>query len=72
MINYWGKTDQGRCRSNNEDAFVAQPLWDENHVLAIAIDGVGGYNGGEVAAAIAQEKIPKFLDEFHEGNLWRI
>ncbi len=68
MINYWGKTDQGRCRSNNEDAFVAQPLWDENHVLAIAIDGVGGYNGGEVAAAIAQEKIPKFLDEFHEGN----
>lgn len=56
-----GKTDMGRVRTNNEDAFVAQQLWDENTYLAIAIDGVGGYEGGEIAADIARKTIPEFL-----------
>ena len=56
-----GKTDMGRIRTNNEDAFVAQQLWDENTYLAIAIDGVGGYEGGEIAADIARKNIPEFL-----------
>ncbi len=56
-----GKTDMGRVRTNNEDAFVAQKLWDENTYLAIAIDGVGGYEGGEIAADIARRTIPEFL-----------
>lgn len=57
----YGKTDVGRIRKNNEDAFVAQTLWDENTYLAIAIDGVGGYDGGEIAADIASKTIPQFL-----------
>ena len=56
-----GKTDMGRVRTNNEDAFVAQQLWDKNTYLAIAIDGVGGYEGGESAADIARKTIPEFL-----------
>lgn len=60
-ISIFGKTDMGRVRTNNEDAFVAQKLWDDNTYLAIAIDGVGGYEGGEIAAAIAQKTIPEFL-----------
>lgn len=56
-----GKTDMGRVRTNNEDAFVAQKIWDENTYLAIAIDGVGGYEGGEIAADIARRTIPEFL-----------
>lgn len=56
-----GKTDMGRVRTNNEDAFVAQQLWDKNTYLAIAIDGVGGYEGGEIAADIARKTIPEFL-----------
>ena len=63
-----GKTDMGRVRTNNEDAFVAQTLWDENTYLAIAIDGVGGYEGGEVAAAIAQKTIPEFLMASSNGE----
>ena len=60
-ISIFGKTDTGRVRTNNEDAFVAQKLWDENTYLAIAIDGVGGYEGGEIAADIARKTIPEFL-----------
>lgn len=56
-----GKTDMGCLRTNNEDAFVAQQLWDENTYLAIVIDGVGGYEGGEIAAGIARKTIPEFL-----------
>ena len=42
-------TDVGKVRDHNEDAIGSQPdigLW----VLA---DGMGGYNAGEVASAIA-------------------
>ncbi|MGZ5286043.1 MAG: PP2C family protein-serine/threonine phosphatase [Flavisolibacter sp.] len=59
---FYGATDMGRQRSNNEDEFIAKPL-DNGKVLACVIDGVGGYEGGEVAAAIAKQTI---LDHFKE------
>lgn len=64
---FHGKTDMGQQRTNNEDAFVVEQL-DEHTVLAIAIDGVGGYEGGEVAAEIAQKEIPAYLKEFTRGE----
>lgn len=66
-INFFGLSDMGRQRTNNEDAFVAEAL-DENTVLAVAIDGVGGYEGGEVAAAIAQKEIPEYLKKYNRGE----
>jgi len=62
-----GLSDMGRQRTNNEDAYVAEQL-DENTILAVAIDGVGGYEGGEVAAEIAKAEIPKYLYEFQNGE----
>lgn len=64
---YYGLSDMGKQRTNNEDAFVAEQL-DENTILAVAIDGVGGYEGGEVAAEIAKTEIPKYLHEFQNGE----
>lgn len=64
---FFGLSDMGRQRTNNEDAFVAEQL-DENTVLAVAIDGVGGYEGGEVAAAISQTEIPRYLHNFRNGE----
>lgn len=64
---YYGLSDMGRQRTNNEDALVAEQL-DENAILAVAIDGVGGYEGGEVAAEIAKTEIPKYLHEFQNGE----
>lgn len=67
-ISIVGKTDMGRVRTNNEDAFVAQKIWDDNTYLAIAIDGVGGYEGGEIAAAMAQKTIPEYLSASSNGE----
>lgn len=66
-IAFCGLSDMGRQRSNNEDAFVVE-LMDDNAVLAVVIDGVGGYEGGEVAAAIAQKEIPAYLKQFKRGE----
>lgn len=68
IISFFGKSDMGRVRINNEDAFVAQTLWDDNTILAVAIDGVGGYEGGEVAADIARKTIPEFLKVSPNGE----
>lgn len=66
-IKFCGLTDTGKRRTNNEDAFVAERL-DDGTVLAIVIDGVGGYEGGEVATEIAQKEIPSYLKEFNRGE----
>lgn len=66
-IIFYGECDVGRSRTNNEDAFVVEQI-DESAILAIAIDGVGGYEGGEVAAAIAKTEIPKYLKENPRGE----
>lgn len=53
----FGNTDIGQLRTNNEDAFIAQSIWDGHHWLLVVIDGLGGHEGGEVAAAIARTAI---------------
>ncbi|WP_053058184.1 PP2C family serine/threonine-protein phosphatase [Pedobacter sp. BMA] len=56
---FFGITDTGKSRDNNEDSFIATSLTEDRLILASVIDGVGGYHGGEVAAAIAKEEILK-------------
>lgn len=67
-ITFFGNTDMGQIRSNNEDAFIAQHIWDEKHILAVAIDGVGGYEGGEIAASLAQKSIVEYLESYSNGE----
>lgn len=66
-IEFFGMSDMGRQRTNNEDAFVAERL-DEDTLLAVVIDGVGGYEGGEVAAEIAQTEISRYMHDFTNGE----
>ena len=54
---FFGLTDTGKSRDNNEDSFIIKSLTNDQLILAAVIDGVGGYHGGEVAAAIATEQI---------------
>lgn len=56
---FFGLTDTGKSRGNNEDSFIAEEIGDDQLVLAAVIDGVGGYHGGEVAAAIARDEFSK-------------
>ena len=71
-IQWWGLTDTGRYRKNNEDAFLAlaldgfqvkhlgkvgeSQLEDHDYIFAVS-DGMGGANAGEFASRIAIEKI---------------
>lgn len=66
--NLFGQTDIGKLRDNNEDAFLAEELQLSRFLLACVIDGVGGYVGGEVAAAIAKETIHRYLAGVHAGE----
>ena len=65
-IKYYGKTDVGRQRKNNQDRFLACDIsfMKGNAVLLAAIDGVGGYAGGDIAAEIAAENIKNYLDGY--------
>ncbi|MES1223928.1 MAG: protein phosphatase 2C domain-containing protein, partial [Bacteroidota bacterium] len=56
-----GNTNSGRRRRENQDAFVIRKLWTDDKALAAVIDGVGGYAGGEKAAAIAKECIEQYM-----------
>ena len=62
-FSFYASTDVGRVRTNNEDNFIAEKLWDENHLLLSVIDGVGGYEGGEIAASICRDVICTFLKD---------
>ncbi|HEY1871007.1 MAG TPA: protein phosphatase 2C domain-containing protein, partial [Chitinophagaceae bacterium] len=55
--NFYGITDMGKMRDNNEDNFIAQTILSGKYVTGCVIDGVGGYEGGEVAAALARSAI---------------
>ncbi len=60
--NYVGITDTGKQRTNNEDTFIAETL-PKPFITACVIDGLGGYEGGEVAAALAREAIVNTLSK---------
>ncbi|MFT4153734.1 PP2C family protein-serine/threonine phosphatase [Parafilimonas sp.] len=55
--NFYGNTDTGKMRDNNEDNFIAQTIVHDKYIVGCVIDGVGGYEGGEVAAALARTAI---------------
>jgi len=56
-----GHTHPGLRRAANQDASIMRPLRAEDKMLAAVIDGVGGYAGGERAAAIAKDCIEQYM-----------
>jgi len=67
-IHFFGKTDVGRKRSNNEDSI----LTDDPLQLYILADGMGGHAGGEEASKIAVTSIRDFIanTENDEDSTW--
>jgi serine/threonine protein phosphatase PrpC len=75
-LRWWGRTDVGKVRKNNEDAFLGvcfdafevhhlgkigeQPLAKQDFAFAVS-DGMGGAKAGEYASSITVEKITKLL-----------
>lgn len=63
-IQFYGKTDTGRVRKNNEDAIS----YDENIALAVLADGMGGHRGGEIASAITVSTVLEIVT----GNIKKL
>ena len=58
MLSAGFKTDQGRCRDNNEDSLFVLP----NHRMYMVADGVGGNRSGEVASRAAVSYVASYVD----------
>ena len=62
-IEFFGATDTGRARTNNEDSIAVEA----HSALAILADGMGGYNAGEIASGMAtsfiQTELGRWLSE---------
>ncbi len=63
---FYGITDKGKRREKNEDTFFARETIDERFLIAGVIDGVGGYEGGDIAAGIASAVIMENLETITE------
>ena len=59
LLSYYGMTNPGRCRDNNEDAYLLERKGQ--YVIAVVADGIGGYEGGEVASYLACKCISDYL-----------
>lgn len=60
MINAYAKSDVGKVRQKNQDEYyISKPL-DEIQIYLLA-DGMGGYNGGEVASNLAIKSAKSYI-----------
>ena len=51
-MQYWGLTDPGCVREQNQDAFMIEQL-DKHTLLCVICDGMGGAKSGNVASSLA-------------------
>lgn len=51
-MQYWGLTDPGCVREQNQDAFMMEQL-DKHTLLCVICDGMGGAKSGNVASSLA-------------------
>jgi len=58
---FFGKSDIGKKRFENEDSFIAKQIC-ENVWLCAVCDGMGGANGGQVASSLAVREFTDSLE----------
>ena len=67
-MEFVAKTDVGLRRSNNEDSYFAKKYSDEVSLYIVA-DGLGGYEGGEIASRLFTIKMSRYFEEHLNDDL---
>ncbi len=62
-MDVYGKSDIGLVRQTNQDDIRFKKI-DENALWAIVCDGMGGSNGGDIAASMAIDVISERFDHY--------
>lgn len=55
-------SDKGQVREINQDYYYASDESSDYNIYILA-DGMGGYNGGEIASKLAVESVKNYIDE---------
>ena len=61
MIKAYAKSDVGKVREINEDSYYISDSLDEIQLFILA-DGMGGYNGGEIASKLAIQSAKSYIE----------
>ena len=61
MIKAYAKSDIGKVREKNQDYFYISDPLDEVQLYMLA-DGMGGYNGGEIASSLAVKSAQNYIE----------
>lgn len=61
MIKAYAKSDKGNVRETNEDYFYISNSLDQIQLFLLA-DGMGGYNGGEIASQLAIQTAKNYIE----------
>lgn len=61
MIKAYAKSDIGKVREINQDYYYISNSLDEVQLYMLA-DGMGGYNGGEIASKLAIESAKSYIE----------
>ena len=61
MIKAYAKSDIGRVREINQDYYYISDSLDEVQLYMLA-DGMGGYNGGEIASKLAIQSAKSYIE----------
>lgn len=61
MIKAYAKSDVGKVREMNQDSYYISDSLDQVQLYMLA-DGMGGYNGGEVASKLAIQSAKSYIE----------
>lgn len=64
----FSKTDRGRVRTDNQDAYFAGKITDDA-VFAVVCDGMGGANAGNVASELAVRHISEYVIRSYRSSM---
>ena len=62
MIKAYAKSDKGKVREMNQDYYYISNSIDEIQIYILA-DGMGGYNGGEIASKLAVQSAKSYIED---------